>query len=81
MDTIYISDKTTNFSIARWLFLKKKLSHSEMLELSEKPRDEIIKKVYDFGFFIKMPEKKEVLFEPSEADLFDDDLDLASSLR
>ena len=73
METIYINDKTDNFFIARWLFLKKRITQAEMIEYSRKPRDELIKILNDFNFKVKISGKKKPIFEPTGSELFAND--------
>ena len=71
METIYINEKTDNFYIARWLWLKKRITQSEMIEYAKKSRDELITLLYDYGFKVKVSGEKKAKYEPASAQLFD----------
>ena len=72
METIFINERTDNFYIARWLFLKRKITQAEMIEYSKKSREELIRILHDHNFKVKISGEKKVKFEPSDSVLFDD---------
>jgi len=71
VETIYISKTTNAFYLARWLFLKKKITQLEMFEYGKKSKEELIKIICDFGFKVKEREKREAEYTPTDSDLLD----------
>ena len=71
METIYVSDTTDNFFLARWLFLKKRITQSEMIEYAKKSREELIKLINDYGFKVKIRNAEKPVYQPTGSELFD----------
>jgi len=71
METIYVSENTTPFYLARWLFLKKKISQKEFKEYVNMSKEELINILCDFNFKIKFRGQDKVVFEPTGSQLFD----------
>jgi len=71
METIYVSDDSTPFSLARWLLLKKKINQKEFAELIKLSKKELITKINDYGYQVKVRGRKYTNYDPSGSELFD----------
>jgi len=71
METIFVSKTSDTFYLARWLFLKKKITQAEMIEYSKKSYDELVTIINDFGIKVKIRNENKVRYEPSGTSLFD----------
>ena len=72
METLYISNRSDTFFLARWLWLKKKISQTEMVELAKtKTFDELIEIISDHGFMVKVRGNKKATYAPTDSELFD----------